>query len=209
MGQYMWTGGYQWAKGARLKGDPNEVARSLARLADMHGRVGVTEIREAWRSGDSALRETMGDEEEVMTIGAESIAYKILHGLEYEKVNVRTEESEPGGRVFQPLSKITGNPDNVRVFVQTPREAIYVGASVRPPVTTPALVAPVQAAPVEVITIDMTEPSPRLSAPPKPKALPMVQDRDMDAWLDLCAWRDKYGHIERYAPIVTAMDMLD
>jgi len=211
--EYMWTGGYQWNKNARLKGDANAVAAALGRIKDRDGKVDITSIREAWQAGDAALRETIGDEEEVMVIGVESMAYKVLHALEYEKVNVRTEEAEPGGRVFGALSKITGNPDNVRVFVEKPREAIYLGSSVRPPVAAPAPVAPVQAAPVEVLTMeDLTRPAPVQALPadrrPVPIA-PMVPDRDMEAWVALCEWRERYGDIDRYAPIVAAMDMLD
>lgn len=201
MSDYMWTGGYRWDKGARLKGDANKVAQSLARIKDKHGRVEVDSIHEAWAAGDAALRETIGDEATVQRIGVEHMAYQILHGLNYEKVNVRTEEVEPGGRVFQPLSKVTGNPDNVRVFVETPREAIYLGSSVRPPANTLPVSTPLQnLRPVEIVAMD--------DLIPQPQPLKQALDRDLEAWLALCKWRERYGDIARYAAIIAAIDAL-
>ena len=206
MADYMWTGGYQWREGSRLKGDPNAVAAALNVIKDRHGRADVDRVYEAWERGDKALRETMGDEEAVQRIGAEHMIYQIFGGLEYEKVHVRTEETAPGGRVFQPLAKVTGNADNVRVFVETPREAILLGSSYRPPVSQPATTtarptAPAQPRPAPLPVLTMADVAPR----PTP---PIVPDREMEAWVALCAWRDRYGDIPLYQPIIDAMDAL-
>lgn len=214
MSQYMWTGGYRWADGARMRGDANAVAASLAAVKDAHGRVEVDGIKDAWRNGDDALRQAMGDEQRVMEIGLDHMAYQILGALEYEKVDVRTEEPEAGGRVFQPLAKVTGNPDNVRVFVEMPREAIPLSIpSMRPPATpaTPATIntptmpktpTPATVKPVEIV--EMEYPS-----KPTKTVTPLVQDRDMEAWLRLCEWRDRYGDIPRYRTIIEAIESLD
>lgn len=208
---YMWTGGYQWGAASRMKGDANAVAATLQKIKDKRGRVEVEAIKDAWRQGDAALRETMGDEEAVLNQGAEYFAYKILSALEYEKVNVRTEEPESGGRVFQPLAKVTGNPANVRVFVETPRETIRLSTGwgtprsatpMEPAPLPPVIAAPlVEPVPVEVLTLDDLDDAPPPSG--------IVPDRDMQAWLSLQRWRERYGDIPRYAPVVAAMDALD
>lgn len=209
MSQHMWTGGYAWGPNSRLKGDPNAVAATLAKVKDRHGRVTVDGIKDAWKDGDDALRETMGDEDDIREIGLDHMAYKILGELHYEKVNVQTEDAEPGGRVFQPLSKVTGSTDLVRVFVETPREAISLATAHRPPsapVMTPRATAPI-ARPVEVLTMaDL--PMPARDARPA-RVVEPPEDRDMAAWLALCEWRDRYGDLPRYRPVVAAMDGLD
>lgn len=209
MSEYMWTGGYQWGKGSRLKGDPNAVAAALQAIKDRHGRVGVDGIKDAWRDGDVALRETMGDDAQVLDIGLDHQAYKILGELEYEKVHVHTEEAMPGGRAFQPLARVTGNPENVRVFVETPREALLLNTAYRPPVEQPSAPPPMpqQAPPrlpVEVLRLEDLRPTPQAARP-----APMVPDRDMEAWLALCEWREQFGDIPRYRPVVDAMEALD
>lgn len=207
MADIVHTGGYIWASASRMKGDPNRVAGALARIRDRHDRVDVDTIKDAWKRNDPVLRETMGDEAHVLDVGLDEQAYKILRSLEYEAVDLRTEETQPGGRVYRTLREVTNDPSATpRVFVATPIEAVSLhhlnrGAWGTQPPTTPPEPLPPDTPRVAPVFVNGTGDVVQRPA--------IVPDRDMEAWLALSRWRERYGDIPRYAPIVAAMDTLD
>ena len=187
------TGGYAWTEGSRMKGDPDAVADALITLKDPMGRVGVDAMKQAWRKGNAALRETMGNEAHCLDIGVEAQVYKIFRSLEYQVVNVRTEDTAPGGRVFRTVHEITHDPDApTRQFVHVASDTISLGR-------------------LSAYQLPPTPPTPAPAASPSAtRALmpPVPRDREMEAWVALLAWRERYGDVAMYAPVLAAIDAL-